>query len=1012
MESFDDVSRLADAAEERSTASVGRSSRTASLGDTGSLQSAPEPINALPGTSFASSSSNKTTEDQADTTPGGHHDEEGPLRSPFSPITYNPLAAPPSVSEDFSEEDEEPQIATSFEREPQPTSTRKQRQVYLDTGGEDGINRMHKFSLYETATWFYMVGMDLSDTRFRILKIDRTSETDDLNIIEDDIVYTKREMSQLLDAIDDGNKSSGGLKLKCSAWALLGFIRFTGAFYMLLVTKRSQVAMLGGHYVYKIDGTELISLTTPSSSSRFKPEKNPEEARYIAILNNLDLTRAFYFSYSYDVTHTLQHNINRDRKLHQDGLPRELLQDYNTMFIWNHHLLAPAIMTLRNPYQWCLPIIHGYVNQAKMAVYDRFVYITIIARRSRFFAGARFLKRGANDLGYVANDVETEQIVAEMTTTSFHSAGPDLYSNPLYTSYVQHRGSIPLYWTQENSGVSPKPDIELNLVDPFYSAAALHFDNLFERYGAPIYILNLIKSRERTPRESKLLKEYTNAIQYLNQFLPEDKKLIYKPWDMSRAAKSRDQDVIGILEDIAGEIIPKTGFFKNAHDVESGLRVQNGIARTNCIDCLDRTNAAQFVIGKRALGYQLHALGIIEGTTVEYDTDIINMFTEMWHDHGDNIAIQYGGSHLVNTMATYRKINQWSSHSRDMVESFKRYYNNSFLDAQRQEAYNLFLGNYIFSQGQPMLWDLSTDYYLHHADPRFWANKIKPNYIQWYTPENLKDRELPVPPTAPKESLSRYDDYWFEYYRPLAVSTLKNMFPYKMNSTMHYRPLHQGNLDLSPFVPRISATHEPIPRDQRPQRSVKIKEPDPARPTATPEPHQPYTFEKRPGIMKPTTLLSLGSTLRSTNSSHPSMDSSTTALTPNKAQIAQLTLGHLVSDSLNPSVTAAEAEEYERYINHPLKVPLVVTSDDELAAAASIRENESNHDLLEYVNKCNVEEYTLGANAEENMADYAEFLNVSEEGLTVVAEDYEKKRYKRYRQWLRGKSLFKQRVDM
>ncbi|KAL2819217.1 SacI homology domain-containing protein [Aspergillus granulosus] len=1015
MESFDDVARPTDALEERSMASVGRSSRTASLGDTGSLQSIPpEPINAIPTTSFTASSSNKTAEDQTDGTSSGNLDDEGPLRSPFSPIPYNPPPAPPSIGEDVGEEDEEPQVATSFERDSQPTSARKQRQVYLDTGGEDGINRMHKFSLYETATWFYMVGMDLSDTRFRILKIDRTSESDDLNITEDDIVYTKREMSQLLDAIDDGNKSSGGLKLKCSAWALLGFIRFTGAYYMLLVTKRSQVAMLGGHYVYKIDGTELISLTTSSGSPRFKPDKNPEEARYIAILNNLDLTRAFYFSYSYDITNTLQQNITRDRKLHQDGLPRQSLRDYNTMFIWNHHLLTPAITNLRNPYQWCLPIIHGYVNQSKMVVYDRLVYITIIARRSRFFAGARFLKRGANDLGYVANDVETEQIVAEMTTTSFHSAGPDLYSNPLCTSYVQHRGSIPLYWTQESSGVSPKPGIELNLVDPFYSAAALHFDNLFARYGAPIYILNLIKSRERTPRESKLLKEYTNAIQYLNQFLPTDKKLIYKPWDMSRAAKSRDQDVIGTLEDIAGEIIPKTGFFKNGRDAESGLRVQNGIARTNCIDCLDRTNAAQFVIGKRALGYQLHALGIIEGTTVEYDTDIINMFTEMWHDHGDNIAIQYGGSHLVNTMATYRKINQWSSHSRDMVESFKRYYNNSFLDAQRQEAYNLFLGNYIFTQGQPMLWDLSTDYYLHHADPRFWANKAKPNYIQWYTPENLKERELPVPPACPKESISRYDDYWFEYYRPLAASNLKNMFPYKMNSTIQYRPPSHDNLNLSPFVPRITTTaQEPITRDQRPQRSVTIKEPDPIPSPATPELHQPSTLEKPAGIMKPSTLLSLGggSAPRSATSSHPSIDSST-LLTPNKAQIAQLTLGHLVSDSLNPSVTAAEAEEYERYINHPLKVPLVVTSEDELTATALIRENESNHDLLEYVNKCNVEEYTLGANAEENLADYVEFLNVSEEGLTVVAEDYEKKRYKRYRQWLRGKSLFKQRVDM
>lgn len=33
----------------------------------------------------------------------------------------------------------------------------------------------------------------------------------------------------------------------------------------------------------------------------------------------------------------------------------------------------------------------------------------------------------------------------------------------------------------------------VNLVDPFYSAAALHFDNLFERYGSPIFVLNLVK---------------------------------------------------------------------------------------------------------------------------------------------------------------------------------------------------------------------------------------------------------------------------------------------------------------------------------------------------------------------------------------------------------------------------------------------------------------------------------------------------------------------------------------
>lgn len=1014
MESLDEVSRPREAADERGAVSVDDySSRAPSVAENGS----PNSISELPagnkGTSFTSNSSSKLLDDTTEPLsrpPTDQDDTSIPQRilSPFAPVSYNPPSVG-SMGEDVpEEEDEEPHVATSFERDSTPASAQKRRSMYFDAG-EDEFNRMHKFSLYETATRFYMVGMNLSDTRFRILKIDRTSETD-LIVGEDDIVYTKREMSQLLDAIDDGNKISGGLKLRCSAWALLGFIRLTGAYYMLLVTKRSQVAMLGGHYVYKVDGTELISLT-PSSSSRLKPEKNPEEARYIAILNNLDLTRSFYFSYSYDITQTLQRNICRERKAHQDGLPKPFHQDFNTMFIWNHHLLSPAIGALKGPYQWCLPIIHGYVEQAKVDIYGRLVYITLIARRSRFFAGARFLKRGANDLGYVANDVETEQIVSEMSATSFHAPGPHLYANPLYTSYVQHRGSIPLYWTQESSGVSPKPDIELNLVDPFYSAAALHFDNLFERYGAPVYVLNLIKSRERTPRESKLLKEYTNAINYLNQFLPEDKKIIYKPWDMSRAAKSRDQDVIGTLEQIAGEIIPQTGFFKNGYDAESGLQVQNGIARTNCIDCLDRTNAAQFVIGKRALGHQLHALGIINGTTVEYDTDAVNIFTDLWHDHGDNIAIQYGGSHLVNTMATYRKINQWSSHSRDMVESFKRYYNNSFLDAQRQEAYNLFLGNYIFSQGQPMLWDLSTDYYLHHADPRSWSQKKKPNYIQWYTPENLKAKELPPPPLPPKEPLSRYDDYWLEYYRPLALSTFSKVFTLKNPlTTIRYlslRPASSLPSDLSPFVARI--THEHMNRE-RAQRSVKIKEPD----AASKDPSEQSRIEAghgqnkqypSAGIMKEPT-----DQFPHHSSSFQSFPQPSDSSTPSKAQIAQWTLGQLVTDSLNPSVTAGEAEEYEHYINHPLKVPLVVTSENEITAA-SIREHDSNLDLLEYANKVNVEESTLQARALENYSDYAAFLDVPESGLTVVAEDYEKKRYKRYRQWLRGKSLFKQRVD-
>lgn len=882
---------------------------------------------------------------------------------------------------------------------------------------EEGIAQMHKFVLYETPHRFYLIGSDGLDERFRVLKIDRTAPPGHLNIFEDDIVYDRREKTQLLNAIDDGNKGAGGMKLKCVAWGLIGFIRFTEAYYMLLVTKRTQVAMVGGHYIYQIEGTELVPLTT-GSTSRFQKDRNPEETRFLGILNNLDLTRSFYFSYSYNITRSLQHNITREREALSQG-QRHPEPDLNDMFVWNHYLLGPALGALKSTYHWCLPIIHGFIDQSSLDIFGRRVYITVIARRSRFFAGARFLKRGVNDLGYVANDVETEQIVSEVMTTSFHAPGPRLYASPTYTSYVQHRGSIPLFWTQDTSGVSPKPDIDLNPIDPFYSAGALHFDNLFERYGTPIYVLNLIKARERTPRESKLLYEYKNQLDYLNQSLPADKKIIYKAFDMSRAAKTRGQDVIGELEMIAEEVLERTGFFHNGDSQDGDLlynmpKVQNGVARTNCIDCLDRTNAAQFVIGKRALGRQLQALGVIAGNTVEYDTDAVNIFTHMFHDHGDTIAVQYGGSHLVNTVETYRKINHWQGHSRDMVESFKRYYHNSFHDSQRQEAYNLFLGNYIFTQGQPMLWDLTTDFYLHHTDPRKWAGKARPNYIQWYTPAYLEPRTLPESkePNGISNEMSEtgvedYDNYWLEYYKPLALSSFAKIFSYRMNKVTRHLP-DAAHHDPSPFTPRKSIVEPESPSKNRAKKGVTIVDPNsennPSRPPSaldhvrTGSTHGDGPPAKQSILRDPHFEITLPPST--------SLDTSTSTFKPaDKNLMHQWTLNEFHNNSLNPSVTAAEAEEYERYISHPLNLPLVISTEtlDDVA--------DSNLDFVEYLSSVSGD---VGAAStaelsvsDEDLADYMGFLEVPENPLTVTEEDHGKKRYKAYHKWIRGKSLFK-----
>ncbi len=261
-------------------------------------------------------------------------------------------------------DDEEPATTKGFQRSMSPKSVlmRNKEAIYHKVG-EEGICKMHKFSLYETASRYYLVGGDVTDRKFRILKIERTADSEELSIAEDDIVYTRKEMNQLLNAVDDGNKASGGLKLKCTTWGLLGFIRFTGAFYMLVITKRSQVAMIGGHYIYQIDDTELVPLTL-SSASRFKLDRDAEEARFVGTLNNLDLTRSFYFSYSYDITRTLQYHISRERQMLRPGPANITERKHNSMFVWNHHLLDPALQALKNTYDWCLPIVHGFVDQA------------------------------------------------------------------------------------------------------------------------------------------------------------------------------------------------------------------------------------------------------------------------------------------------------------------------------------------------------------------------------------------------------------------------------------------------------------------------------------------------------------------------------------------------------------------------------------------------------------------------------------------------------------------------
>lgn len=78
------------------------------------------------------------------------------------------------------------------------------------------------------------------------------------------------------------------------------------------------------------------------------------------------------------------------------------------------------------------------------------------------------------------------------------------------------------------------------------------------------------------------------------------------------------------------------------------LMFQKGVLRTNCIDCLDRTNVAQYAYGLAALGFQLNALGFLESSKIDLDDPLAKDLMDLYETMGDILALQYGGSAAHN----------------------------------------------------------------------------------------------------------------------------------------------------------------------------------------------------------------------------------------------------------------------------------------------------------------------------------------------------------------------------
>ncbi|CAN6318614.1 unnamed protein product [Urochloa humidicola] len=185
------------------------------------------------------------------------------------------------------------------------------------------------------------------------------------------------------------------------------------------------------------------------------------------------------------------------------------------------------------------------------------------------------------------------------------------------------------------------------------------------------------------------------------------KRILFVHMDMSN--HSLRGDVLPYLLSVGSASLKQTGIFHckvtpNSKSEETawesevsvaGMCVspQTGVLRTNCLDCLDRTNVAQFAYGLAALESQLNALGLHEKCEISVDNPVSHMLMDLYGQMGDALSRQYAGSAAQNkvfweqrgqcSMAIKLKRN---------IRNIGRFVSNAYMDSEKQNALNVFLG--------------------------------------------------------------------------------------------------------------------------------------------------------------------------------------------------------------------------------------------------------------------------------------------------------------------------------
>jgi hypothetical protein len=425
---------------------------------------------------------------------------------------------------------------------------------------------------------------------------------------------------------------------------------------------------------------------------------HPVEKHLVGLIERHLATGLFWFSYTWDLTNRVQaQSVSENEPLWKRADDR---------FFWNKHLQSKFIeLTQDNLEQdlgsFILPLVYGSFDLRPTIINRTPFNLVLISRRCRYRAGTRYFTRGIDSFGHVANFNETEQLIllddpSDERTVPGQLSGAD----GVQLGFVQTRGSIPLFWAEVNN-LRYKPDLQIMDTEDTLNALQLHLTEQLNIYG-PTTLVNLVK---QTGYEGPIKKAFEDRLDELKMA-----DVGYEYFNFAKECKNMKWDRISLLIDRLDEIMEQGGYFHQVASNPAPLKRQTAVLRTNCMDCLDRTNVVQSAIAKRVLTKQLRALDILaEDETLEAHEDFMHTFRNIWADHADAVSTAYSGTGALKTDFTRTGKRSKEGLMQDGLNSITRYLKNNYFDGERQDAFDLFTGAWVPRRGPSTAMSLVVD---------------------------------------------------------------------------------------------------------------------------------------------------------------------------------------------------------------------------------------------------------------------------------------------------------------